>query len=300
MSLLTELHTFHCVAANAGFSKAADEMNVSKGLVSRHVKRLEDHYRTKLFHRTTRKVTLTEAGQRLYDKVRQIEQLAREAQTEVLDLNQEVSGELKLTMPDELGREMARYVIPQFIQSYPQIDLIMDFDRQFKDMEMGEYDVALRAVDEVPDNVIAKNLGLMKNLLVASPEYLAKNGVPDAPAALTGHQVILSSYRKAWNRWELSNGETSQTVALQGRLYAGIYSVSAELALANQGIASVPIYQAVPLLRQGELIQVLPQWYQPLHNVSVLYAAQRSIPQKVRRFVEAVMDWAKEHPEYFA
>lgn len=299
MSLLSELHTFHAVAAFGGFSKAAEQLEVSKGLVSRHIKTLEDHFQTRLFHRTTRKVSLTEAGQKLYDKARQIELLAREAQSEVLDVAQEVGGDLKVTMPDELGREIAREVIPEFIAQNPHVVMHLNFDLSFKDVEMGEVDVALRAVDKVPDNVIAKQLGLMKNLLLASPEYLARFGVPDAPAALTGHKVILSSHKKDWNRWELTDGESVQRIALSGQIYAGVYSVAANLAISGLGITSVPIYQALPLIRSGELVQVLPDWYQAIHRVNLLYAAQRAIPKKIARFNQAILSWAKAHPDYF-
>ncbi|MCC4821385.1 LysR family transcriptional regulator, partial [Vibrio lentus] len=102
-------------------------LDVSKGLVSRHVQRLEETLNSKLFHRTTRSISLTEVGEELYAKAKQIQLLATEAEMRVLDMTQEVAGDLKITAPIEFGRALCRHIIPTFKQEYPKVDLILDF-----------------------------------------------------------------------------------------------------------------------------------------------------------------------------
>ena len=124
---LTYLQTFLTVAEEGSFTKAAEVLEVSKGLVSRHVSHLESTLVAKLFHRTTRRIALTEVGEELFLKAKQIQLLASEAEIRVKDITQEFAGDLKVTAPFEFGRALCRHVIPSFIRQHPQINLILDF-----------------------------------------------------------------------------------------------------------------------------------------------------------------------------
>ncbi|WP_417793151.1 LysR family transcriptional regulator [Terasakiella pusilla] len=297
---LTHLQTFYKVAQLGGFSAAADALLVSKGMISRHVQALEASLNTRLFHRTTRKVTLTEAGQRLFDKAAEIERLSLNATREIKDLTQERSGSLKFTAPHELGRTICRDVIPDFAKAFPNVEISLKFGAEESDIEFGTYDIALRAVDHLPDNVIARSFGTTRNILVASTDYLAGRMVTQ-PRDLFSHAAILSNHQPSWNNWFLQSAQTGETIeiAMGGQISAADYAPQKELACQGLGIANLPFQQVAPLIREGHLVHILPNWSCPRHRVHLLYAKQRHTPEKIRGFNDLLFKWKQDHPDYF-
>ncbi len=280
------------VAEMQSFTLAADKLDVSKGLVSRHVQKLERDLNVKLFYRTTRSIRVTEAGEALYAKARQIQLLAVEAEIQLKDMTQEISGDLKITAPLELGRILSQQVIPQFCLDYPDINLFLDCDHAKKQIELGDYDVALRADDALPQDVIAKRLGTIRNVLVCSEQYLEHHPMPTLDNI---HQCrfILNSRQRGWSELELVHGDKKATFTVMGRLHCNTYSAIAELATAGSGLASLPFYQVEEHIRCGKLIHILPKWSVQSQCLSLIYAQHRVTPQKLIRFNRAVMQWFK-------
>lgn len=297
---LTHLQTFYKVAQLGGFSAAAEDLHVSKGLVSRHVQALEEVLKTRLFHRTTRKVTLTEAGQRLFEKAAQIERLSIDAALEVEDLTRESSGSLKFTAPHELGRAVCRDVIPAFAKQFPNVDISLKFGAEEKDIEFGTFDVALRALDQLPDNVIARPFGTTRNILVASVDFPQANKIKH-PRDLLSCDAILSNHQLSWNTWSLQNIKTGEgmQISMNGQVSAADYAPQLELACQGLGIANLPYQQVVPFLIKGDLIHILPDWHEPRHRVHLLYAKQRHTPQKIRAFSQILFNWRDQNPDFF-
>jgi len=214
---LNYLQTFLAVAEEHSFTKAAETLDVSKGLVSRHVQKLEEILNTRLFHRTTRSITLTETGEEFYSKAKQIKLLAVEAEMRVRDMTQEIAGDLKVTAPIEFGRALCRHVITSYRKLYPQVNLTLDFGPLKKKIESGDFDVAFRAYDELPDDVIAKDLGFIRNVLVCSKNYIKQNqivGIED----IHQRSFILNSQNEHWNKLELINGQRTFNIEVIGTL----------------------------------------------------------------------------------
>lgn len=294
---LTYVQTFLAVAEERSFTKAAEVLDVSKGLVSRHVQRLEETLNSRLFHRTTRSISLTEVGEELYSKAKQIQLLATEAEMRVLDMTQEVAGDLKVTAPIEFGRALCLHVIPSFRQQHPKVNLILDFGPIKKKIESGDFDVAFRAYDELPNDVIAKDLGHIRNVLVCSKSYAAGNSLK-AIEEIHQCSFILNSQNECWNQLQLINNDQNYHIEVKGSLRTNTYSSILELAMQGMGVASLPFYQVEDLLKKGELVHVFPQWSVKAQKLSLIYAQRRVTPQKLVTFNLAVMRWLESNQFY--
>ncbi len=287
---LTYLQTFLVVAEEGSFTKAADVLDVSKGLVSRHVCNLEKALNAKLFHRTTRQIALTEVGEELFTKAKQIQLLASEAEIRVKDITQEFSGDLKVTAPFEFGRALCHHVIPSFVRQHPQINLILDFGPIRKEIVSGDFDVAFRAYEELPNDVVGKELGYIRNVLICSKNYNYKNEIK-VIKDLHHSTFILNGQNERWNQLELVNGDKKYQIEVGGNLRSNTYSSILSLAEKGLGVACLPYYQVEEKIRSGELIHLLPDWAVKTHKLSLLYAQRRVTPRKLVTFNLAVKEW---------
>jgi len=294
---LTYLQTFLVVAEEGSFTKAADELEVSKGLVSRHVSHLEKALNAKLFHRTTRRIALSEVGEELFTKAKQIQLLASEAEIRVKDITQEFSGDLKVTAPFEFGRALCRHVIPSFIRQHPQINLILDFGPIKREIVSGDFDVAFRAYEELPNDVVGKELGYIRNVLVCSKNYDFKNEIK-AIKDLHHCAFILNGQNERWNQLELINGDKKYQIEVGGNLRSNTYSSILSLTEKGLGMACLPYYQVEEKIRSGELIHILPDWAVKTHKLSLLYAQRKITPRKLVTFNLAVKYWLKSSQLY--
>jgi len=287
---LSYLQTFLAVAEEGSFTKAADVLDVSKGLVSRHVCNLEKALNSKLFHRTTRRIALTEVGEELFTKAKQIQLLASEAEIRVKDITQEFSGDLKVSAPFEFGRALCRHVIPSFLRQHPQINLILDFGPIKREIASGDCDVAFRAYEELPNDVVGRELGFIRNVLVCSKDFAQHNEIKSIKD-LHHCAFILNGQNERWNQLELVNGDKKYQIEVGGTLRSNTYSSIFSLAEQGLGIASLPYYQVEESLKSGELIHLLPSWAVKTHKLSLLYAQRRITPRKLVMFNLAVKEW---------
>lgn len=296
---LTHLRTFLHVAQLGGFSAAADSLDISKGMVSRHIRSLETALQCQLFYRTTRSVTLTEAGKVLLEKAQQIEALAHQAQANIHHLIQEASGNLKFTAPSALGRIICKEVLSDYTSDYPQVNIALNFSRQINDIEFGQFDIALRIYNEMPDNVVAKDFGVVKNILVASPKWLQENPIANV-GDLAEVNAIHDSHREHWNNWQLhtQTGEKAH-IQTQSHLACSDYSDTQLMAQLGLGVANLPRYVVEEDLKTGELVHLLPDWYSGIHHLYLVYTQQRTYPQKVTHFIQLIKQWRDNHCEWF-
>ncbi|WP_028024694.1 LysR family transcriptional regulator [Enterovibrio calviensis] len=287
---LVYLQTFLVVTEERSVTKAADILDVSKGLVSRHIKRLEESLNVRLLHRTTRTVAPTEAGKELYEKAKQIQRLAFEAEVRIKGLTDEISGDLKITAPFEFGRALCRHVISTFSKQYPTVRFILDFGPQLKDVEFGDYDIAFRAYEALPNDVIQKRLGYIRNVLVCSKDYDEKSQIT-CVNDLRERQFILNNQNDAWNTLILIEGNQEYSIKSKGNISSSTYHSMLELALQGMGIASLPYYQVEAFIEKGELVHVLPDVSVKAHHLSLIYANRRVTPSKISAFNKAVTEW---------
>lgn len=294
---LTYLQTFLVVAEEGSFTKAAEVLDVSKGLVSRHVSNLERALNTKLFHRTTRSISLSEVGDELFIKAKQIQLLASEAEIRVKDITQEFEGDLKVTAPFEFGKALCRHVIPEFVRQHPQINLILDFGPLKREIASGDFDIAFRAYETLPDDVVGKELGFIRNVLVCNKEFAKAHKVRSIKD-LHYCSFILNGQNTLWNQLVLVNGNKEYQIEVKGSIVSNTYSSLLSLANQGLGIACLPYYQVEEQIKANELVHLLPDWGCRTHKLSLLFAQRKITPRKLIAFNQAVINWLASNKLY--
>ncbi|MGU5525344.1 LysR family transcriptional regulator [Aeromonas caviae] len=295
---ITHLASFYEVVQRGSFSAAADAMGVSKGMLSRHVSALESALNAQLLQRTTRRLSLTEAGRVLHQQAGEIFALAREAEEGIRALTEEDSGRLRFTCPVSTGDRMVSELLARFAELCPGVQVELNFTNAMIDMSQGENDIALRAMELIPDNLVALSLGRLKDVVVASPALLAREGIPATPYELGGRSCLLQGHNPDWEQWHFRQGEEEAHILVQGRVRANHYSTLLQLARAGMGFAKCPLMLVEASLARGELVAVLTEWQTGLHPIHVLHAQQRRVPRKIRLFKQVLAQWFAERPHY--
>ena len=234
---ITHLASFYEVVLRGSFSAAADALGVSKGMLSRHVSALESALNAQLLQRTTRRLSLTEAGRVLHQQAGEIFALAREAEEGIRALTEEDSGRLRFTCPVSTGDRMVSELLARFAEFCPGVQVELNFTNAMIDMSQGENDIALRAMELIPDNLVALPLGRLKDVVVASPALLAREGIPATPYELGGRSCLLQGHNPDWEQWHFRQGEEEAHILVQGRVRANHYSTLLQLARAGMGWA---------------------------------------------------------------
>lgn len=295
---ITHLASFYEVVQRGSFSAAADALGVSKGMLSRHVSALESALNAQLLQRTTRRLSLTEAGRVLHQQAGEIFALAREAEEGIRALTEEDSGRLRFTCPVSTGDRMVSELLARFAELCPGVQVELNFTNAMIDMSQGENDIALRAMELIPDNLVALPLGRLKDVVVASPALLAREGIPATPYELGGRSCLLQGHNPDWEQWHFRQGEEEAHILVQGRVRANHYSTLLQLARAGMGFAKCPLMLVEASLARGELVAVLTEWQTCLHPIHVLHAQQRRVPRKIRLFKQVLAQWFAERPHY--
>lgn len=295
---ITHLASFYEVVQRGSFSAAADALGVSKGMLSRHVSALESALNAQLLQRTTRRLSLTEAGRVLHQQAGEIFALAREAEEGIRALTEEDSGRLRFTCPVSTGDRMVSELLARFAELCPGVQVELNFTNAMIDMSQGENDIALRAMELIPDNLVALPLGRLKDVVVASPALLAREGIPATPYELGGRSCLLQGHNPDWEQWHFRQGEEEARILVQGRVRANHYSTLLQLARAGMGFAKCPLMLVEASLARGELVAVLTEWQTGLHPIHVLHAQQRRVPRKIRLFKQVLAQWFAERPHY--
>ena len=291
MSEIAAIPVFVAVVENGGFSAAARSLGVSKSAVSKRINQLENHLGVLLLHRTTRKLSLTEAGERYYEHAAQALSAAKKAEDAVTELQGEPQGKLKISSPMSFGRLHVAPFIPKFMQRYPklQIDLVMD-DRNI-DLVADGIDVAIRSGDMPDSTLIARKLAPLRQVLCASPAYIERYGMPITPAELSERNCILFSYSGDANEWTLSKDDQSEAVMVSGSYRVNNSEAILEALLEGVGIGRLPTFVAGPELKAGNLVRILESYHIPDHIFYAVFPERQYLPAKVRAFLDFAVEY---------
>ena len=289
--LTTHLDAFVASADEGSFSAAARRLGITPPAVSKSVARLETGLGVRLFQRSTRSLSLTEEGERLYRQVRLPWVEIGDALGELRQGAGKPAGTLKVAMAPTVGRTYIVPLLEAFMQRYPDIVPDLHFDNRQVDLIAEGFDVAIGGGIELTDGLVARELAKVSVVLVAAPSYLEKAGTPMAPADLSRHRGLL--------RRSLASGRLAPWILKSqdgGELVATVRPVAvlddpealATAAACGLGIAMLPLPHALPLLRSGDIVRILPRWHAETGPLSVYYASRRQLPAKVRVFVDHI------------
>lgn len=289
MDKLSSLSGFVQAVNLGSFSAAAKLLGISQPAVSQQVRALEDDLGIRLLNRTTRQLSLTEAGERYYAYARDILERLDEADRSVQSEEAQMSGPLSVGLPLGFAETILSDFLIHFKKDHPGILLDVSLSDQFVDVIQQRLDVAIRMGEIEDDRLIVRRLGLAQRCLVASPAYLDKRGRPVHPDELPDHDYLLYKNIATGNRVPFISpiGE-KLSIKITPTMLVNNSSTLRRAALAGLGIALSNRWLIEPYLRTGDLEVVLPQWQYPPHPVHAVYPSNRFIPLKVRRFVDSL------------
>jgi len=286
MDRLEAMAAFVAVAKARGFSAASRELGVPLATLNRRVVDLERDMGLRLLHRSTRQVVLTEAGKNFFVSCERILDELREAREAATGEYRAAKGGLTITAPLGFGRLHLQPVALEFLAAHPDINLrLLLVDRMVQLVEEN-IDLALR-ISELPDSsLVARPLGMVQMVVTASPAYLERKGIPREPPDLMRHDCIAWSSIEPLNSWWFREGTNDRRFPVRTRLSTTSADSAISAALAGLGLVQTTSYQADPGLRDGRLALVLRPFECAPTPVSLVYASQRSLPLKVRAFID--------------
>ncbi len=284
-----DLFVFVRVVESGGFSAAARTMGVPTSTVSRRIGRLEEALDARLLQRTTRKVSLTDVGQRFYERAAQIVADIDEAERDVAALHDEPRGLLRISIPAELN-ETLEPILVGFLNKYKEVRLEVDASDRYVDLVEERFDVALRAGRLADSSLIAVKLMDSEVRLFASPSYIEHRGEPTSPKELIEHDCCLFGPLSAGTAWALQGPNGSIRVPVKGRMSANSMILAKAAVVAGLGIGMLPTNACCDEVVTGKLQIVLPDYGVTGGSVSLVYPSRRHVPAKLSAFVDHVRD----------
>ncbi|BCG02148.1 LysR family transcriptional regulator (plasmid) [Paraburkholderia sp. PGU19] len=287
---LDDLRVFCTVARKASFSAAADALSVSAAYVSKRVNMLEADLGTRLFHRSTRRVAITEAGERVYAWAEKILDDVDRLVEDVSTTRRVPRGTLRISSSFGFGRHVVAPALARLTERYPQLSVRLDLFDRIVDVAGEGFDLDIRIGDDIAPHLIAKRLAENHRVLCASPEYLKRHGTPRQLADLgTHHCLAIKERDHPFGIWRLTERGETVSVKVTGPLSTNHGEVAVQWALAARGIVLRSMWDVRALLDSGALVQVLPGVTQPA-NVWAVYPARLASSAKVRVCVDFLAD----------
>jgi DNA-binding transcriptional LysR family regulator len=283
MDRLTALQVFQAIVDAGSFVGAAQRLGMSSAMVSKQLAALEQHLGCRLIQRTTRRMTLTEAGQDYSRRIGPI--LAQLEEADALAQQQSVSvhGKLRMSAPLSFGMRFLGSWMAQLHTSHPQLEIELVLSDEQVDLVEAGFDLALRiSTQPLPGQLVARPLGEIAMVLCAAPAYLARHGTPRTLAELAGHACLRYSLQQTQQFWQFGSGQTLYQQAVHGPLLANNGDVLVNAAIAGMGIAYQPDFLLADALADGRLQRITLDVSTLAAQVYAVYPARRYLPQKVQ------------------
>jgi DNA-binding transcriptional LysR family regulator len=298
MDKLQALHAFVVVAESGGFSSAARKLELATSSVTRSVDALEEALGTALLNRTTRQVTLSDAGKTYYARARRILEDVAEADASVTDRGDEPSGPLRVSVPVEFARQCISPHLGAFLARYPKLDLDITLTDTVSDLVSERIDLAIRLGTPPPDaSVISRHIGNFSRYVVASHAYLSAFGTPAEPDDLTAHQSLRFSYGADRQVWTFCKDGQQTEVVVTGRLKTNNSDILREAALNGSGIALLPSWLVASDVQSGRLTKLFEGYEVNPNNarsaVTALYLPNQRGSRRISAFIDLVANAAQ-------
>ncbi|MFC5757854.1 LysR family transcriptional regulator [Rhizobium sp. GCM10022189] len=291
---LSDLRAIAVVADTGSFRGAAKELQIAVSSLSHQVANVEKRVGIRLFNRTTRSVSLTEAGEALLQRVRPALNEIDAALEAVDHLRATPTGVLRLNT-SEGGAERVLPLVLDFLASYPEMKIDLVTEGRLVDIVAEGFDAGLRLQEVVPKDMICVPLGQTESfILVASPVYLEGKTLPSSPGDLLNHECIRARLPSgSLVDWELERNGEAISVNVKGRLIAGSTELSVQAARQHAGIAYVSLRSVQEDIASGRLIQLLPEWTPPYPGIALFYPSRRLPSAGLRAFIDHAQAWRK-------
>ena len=299
MTEIGAIPVFVAVAENGGFAAAARKLGITKSAVSKRIGGLEAHLGAQLFHRSTRNISLTEAGEIYLAHAIQALGSAQEAEDAVAALQGDPVGHLKVSAPMSFGQLHVAPAIPEFLRLYPGITLELSMDDRFVDLVESGMDLALRA-GTLPDSaLIARKLAPILSVIVAADDYLNRAGEPRHPQDLMDHECLHYAYSRDPLEWKFIGDDGEIAVRTKGRFRVNNSEALCTTLIAGLGIGRLPTFIAGAHLAAGNLRRVLREFSMPEQALYAVFPERQHVPAKVRVFVDYFANYVGKKTPYW-
>ena len=289
MSLFDDMTVFVRAVEAESFSGAARRLGIAKSVVSRRIASLEERLETSLFHRTTRRLSLTETGHAYYERARNILADVVEAEEVARRLQSELQGTLKVAAPMSFGVLHLSSAVGAFLALHPRLEIDLDLNDRWVDLVSEGHDLAIRIGQLADSSLIARRLAPCRRVVCASPDYLREHGEPHSPEELESdrHDCLVYSNRSISEEWRFRFGGELRALRVHARRFrVNNGDVMRDAAIAGVGLIIVPTFIVSDALRQGELVAVLRDFELDDAAIYAVWPPKRALSAKVRAFVD--------------
>jgi len=296
MAQFEEMQNFVRVVEAGNISRAAEQLGIAKSGVSRRLVELESRLGVRLLNRTTRRSSLTEAGQRYYEGAVRLIADVSELDTQTSDSHAALGGTLRIAAPLSFGLCHLSPALDEFIQVNPDLAINIDFSDRPVDLVERGVDLAIRIADLGDSSLQARRICPIRLLLCAAPGYLEQHGVPESPEDLKRHQVLHYDIgTRAPLRLEDRQGR-EHAVQIHPRITANNGDFLRDLAMAGHGIILTPSFIAWEALARGELVEIMPDYCPPRRSAWAVYPRTRYLSKRARVFIDFLVERFGENP----
>ncbi len=295
-----DIFLFVNVVDEGSFSKVADKMELTNSVVSKRIGRLESALNVQLLYRTTRKLSLTDAGQALYGKARLAKEALQDAQNAVTGYGEAIQGKIKITAPAVSASLVLSEAIATFCQQYPEVEVELSVSNDFVDLIDDGYDLAIRTAHLEDSSLIARRLVDSHWMLCASPQYIKQNGQPHHPDDLSSHHCLIYKYEGAGpDTWLFKVDDQSHPIQVQGRFHTNNLDSLKQAAMADFGIAYLPRALIHEALLAQELVPLLDEFVDKDLGIYAVYPRSRQPDKKLSLIVEHFREAFLRRKAYF-
>lgn len=284
---LSVMHAFRRIVERGSFTRAAKDLGVSPALLSREIRLLEESLGSTLLTRTTRSMSITDAGQLYYDEATAVLGAVTAMEDRIREGAGAVRGHLKVNASNSFGQTVIAPLLPGFLDAYPDLRFTLSLDERVVDMVEGGIDVAIRIRTSMPDSaLVARRIGTVRQRIFAAPAYLERTGVPERPEDIRNRKVIGFLLGDHLTSWNLSGPSGTATLDLDPEIRVGNSLVLRDLLIAGQGIGTLPSFISDAPEKRGDLVRILPDWELPAPEIFAVTASRLGMDAKVTAFLE--------------
>lgn len=290
MDRITAARVFVTIVDLGSMIAAADHLDMSRAMVTRYLAQMEEWTGARLLHRTTRKLSLTDAGERTLSLSRKMLAVAEAIDLVEDNQTEEIRGLLRITCSQSLGQTALAGAVTQFLKRHPQVSVDLQMNNRTVNLVEERIDLALRITNELDPNLIARPLSTCASVVCAAPAYLAANGTPNHPEDLASHNCLTYNWFGK-SLWHFDRAGEKSAVAVSGNLSANESVVLLAGTLQGAGISLQPYYSAAPLLAKGELVELLPGYQPQAMGIYGIYTTRKQMPATLRAMLDYLVEW---------
>jgi DNA-binding transcriptional LysR family regulator len=298
MDRLVAMEMFVRIVETGNFSAVARQLGTTQPTISKQLTALEQRLQTRLLNRSTRSISLTEAGAAYYERCRRILDEVREAEGALGKLQSALSGTLHVNASIGLGQIFITPLLLKFQRQYPELAIELSLNDRYIDLVEEGVDLAVRVGRLADSNLVARRLGSSRRVVVATPAYLAARGTPNRPEDLAHHSCLLYAYLSTGNEWSFNGPDGEIRVRVRGDFKANNGDAIRQALLAGVGVAISPDWLIHDKLESGEVVALLPEFAPPPLDINAVYPSGRHVSTKVRTFIEFLQDEFKAIPAF--